>query len=256
MDVDGEDPRWNDVGAKWDALVGAEDDDETEGTLVSRSRVAGPYEGHSPTDDGIGWSEDAHGAEFERYKLKGTGTFKRASRIVEEVGPMGELADYTLTTVNGDAHVESSPSPEKETANGTDDAAKGAKEEADKASSPYTTIPPTSTLPSTPIPIPIPSHPHNGKPPGSGTSSSDGSLVDKPNVVAIVTQDLERGRNRALTPVQGNGRLRDVDLYVGLSLLHCLTDAVALARHCFCLANLCCSTRASRRDLQNAAGVN
>lgn len=185
--------------------------------MVNGSRVAAPHEGHSHTpvdDDGIGWTEDAHGAEFERYKLKfHTGTFKRASRIVEEVGPLGEFADYTLTTANGGARVESSPSAENPNPNGTDDVAKVTKE-AVKEPPPYTTIPQAATLPSTPtpIPIPIPSTPHNGNPPGSGTSSSCGSLVDKSSVVVtIAAQELERGRNRALTPVQGNGRGRDVD---------------------------------------------
>lgn len=165
-------------------------------------------EGHALVDDdGMGWAEDAHGAEFERYRLRGTTTFKRASRIVEEVGPMGELPDYVLTT----AQVESSSTPENATPNGTDDAAKVANE-ADKASLPYTTIPQTSTLSSS-IPIPVSSTPHNGNPPGSGTSSSDGSLVDKSGVVAVIAAlELDRGRNRALTPVQGNGLLRDQDL--------------------------------------------
>ncbi|KAF8124901.1 kinase-like domain-containing protein [Boletus edulis] len=176
--LDVEDARWNDVGARWDALVGTGDDDD------------------------VVWAGDAQGAEFERYKLT-TGMFKRASRIVEEVGPTGEVPDYTLTTENGGAHVESGPAAETTTANET--------KEVDKD----TTIPPTSTSLSipTPTPIPIPSNPHNGNPPGSGNNSSDGSLVDKSNVaVAIAVQELERGRNRALTPVQGNGRLRDADL--------------------------------------------
>ncbi|KAF8441736.1 kinase-like domain-containing protein [Boletus edulis BED1] len=197
--LDVEDARWNDVGARWDALVGTGDDDdvgETEGTMVNDNRVT---LAHPPVDhDGIVWAGDAQGAEFERYKLT-TGMFKRASRIVEEVGPTGEVPDYTLTTENGGAHVESGPTA---TANET--------KEVDKD----TTIPPTSTSLSipTPTPIPIPSNPHNGNPPGSGNNSSDGSLVDKSNVaVAIAVQELERGRNRALTPVQGNGRLRDAD---------------------------------------------
>ncbi|KAH0827309.1 kinase-like protein [Lanmaoa asiatica] len=216
LGVDGEDVRWNDVGAKWDALVGVGDDvaaDETDGTLVDCSRVAAAHEGRPPVDDdGLEWAEHAHGPEFERYKLRDTPTFKRASRIVEEVGPTGELPDYTLTTANG-AHVESSPSQENANVDGTDEAAK----EAEKESPSYTIIPQTSTLSSTTIPIPIPSTPQNGNAPGSGTSSSDGSMVDKSNVaVAIAAVELERGRNRALTPVQGNGRLRDADF---LSLL-------------------------------------
>lgn len=119
--VDGEDARWDDIGAKWDALVGAEHDidaGETEGTLVDGNRVGA---GHPRVDDdGIGWAEDAHGAQFERYRLKDASTFKRASRIAEEVGPMGELPDYTLTVANG-THIESSPSPENANATGTDE---------------------------------------------------------------------------------------------------------------------------------------
>lgn len=215
MDADGEDAQWNDVGARWDALVGPGDDadpSETADTLVNGSRTAAAHEGHpSVDDDGMGWAEDAHGAEFERYKLKNAVTFKRASRIVEEVGPMGELPDYTLTTANG-THVESSSRPESVKANGTDDVDKVPKE-ADKETPLYTTIPQTSTLFSTSISIPITSTPQNGNAPGSGTSSSDGSLVDKSSVVAATAVlELERGRKRALTPVQGNGRIRDADL--------------------------------------------
>ncbi|KAG6378341.1 kinase-like protein [Boletus reticuloceps] len=203
--LDVEDARWNDVGARWDALVSTGDDDdagETEGTMMNDNRVT---VAHLPVDhDGMVWAEDAQGAEFERYKLT-TGMFKRASRIVEEVGPTGEVPDYTLTTENGGAHVESGPTAETATVE---------TKEVDKESPLDTTIPPTSTSLSTPTPtpIPIPSNPHNGNPPGSGTNSSDGSLVDKSIVaVAIAVQELERGRNRALTPVQGNGRLRDAD---------------------------------------------
>lgn len=164
--VDGEDSRWNDVGARWDALVGAEGDidaGEIEKTLVNGSHVAAVRNGPTPVDDGIGWAEDAHGTEFERYKLKDAGTFRRASRIVEEVGPTGELPDYALPTTNGSAHVDPSAAAENVNANGTDGAAK---------------------------------------------------VANKSNVVVAITahQELERGRNRALTPVQGNGWLRDSDL--------------------------------------------
>ncbi|KAG8213542.1 kinase-like protein [Butyriboletus roseoflavus] len=226
LDVDGEEARWDDVGAKWDALVGAGDDAdacETMGKLVNGRRGPVAHEGHAPVDDdGVGWAEDAHGGEFERYRLRDTATFKRASRIVEEVGPTGELPDYALTIAH-DAHVESSSSPENTKTNGTDDVANVVKE-ADKEPPLYATIPQTSTLSSTSIPIPIPSTQHNGNAPGSGTSSSDGSLVDKSGVITVIAAlDLERGRNRALTPIQGNGRLRDLDF---LSLL--LPGEVAL----------------------------
>ncbi|KAF9219580.1 hypothetical protein BS17DRAFT_789022 [Gyrodon lividus] len=49
---------------------------------------------------------------------------------------------------------------------------------------------------------------------GSGTSSSDGSLADKAGAPpALAAMELNRGRNRALTPVQGNGLLRDADWF-------------------------------------------
>jgi 3-phosphoinositide dependent protein kinase-1 len=226
LDVDGEDARWVDVGAKWDALVGTEDLDagETDGTMVRPSRGVAVHEGHPPVDgEGIGWAEDAYGPEFERYKLKDTSTFKRASRISEEVGPMGELPDYTLTTANGSAHVESSPSTESANANEINGMAMVAKE-AVRESPLNTTIPPTSTLSSAYITIPTPSTPQSANAPGSGTSSSDGSLVDKSSVMAVISvQELERGRNRALTPVQGNGRLREANfsslLFLGEAIL-------------------------------------
>lgn len=241
LDVNGEDTRWNDVGAKWDALVGAGaevdgdvnvDAGESEGTLVngsSRSSAcagagtsAAVHEGRpSMDDDGIRWAEEAHGPAFERYKLR-AGRTKRTSRIVEEVGPSGELPDYTLAVANGnEAPVGSHPSLENGNGNTNADEAEGVAEdlgakEADKTASLHTTIPKTSTLSSTsipiPIPIPIPSTPSSGNAPGSGTSSSDGSLADKSVVDRIASLELERGRNTALTPVQGNGRLRDTDL--------------------------------------------
>ncbi|KAG9316178.1 kinase-like protein [Chiua virens] len=206
FDIDGEDTRWNDVGAKWDALVGADHDgdrDKMDHVLASSSRVTEAHEDRpSVDDDGIEWAEEAHGSAFEKYKLRNAAAVKRASRIVEEVGPMGELPDFVPTSTD-DSRVESSPSHEGANTNGSDSSAKIA--EVDK-------VPPTSPLSSATIPIPIPLAPHNGNPPGSGTSSSDGSMVDKSDVVqAIATLELERGRNRALTPVQGNERLRNTD---------------------------------------------
>lgn len=153
-------------------------------------------------DDGIEWAEDAHGPELERYKLRDTTTFRRTSRIMEEVGPTGELPDYAPG-----GQVESSPRLQNVNTNGDD---VSHVKEVDKESP---SIPQTSTLSKASIPIPIPSTPQNNNVPDSGTNSSVGSLVEKSVVAeAIAALELERGRNRVLTPVQGNGHLRDADL--------------------------------------------
>ncbi|KAF8837304.1 hypothetical protein BDN67DRAFT_208317 [Paxillus ammoniavirescens] len=170
-------------------------------------------------DDGIEWAEDAKGPGFERYRLRDVRPLKRTSRIVEEVGPMDEAADYTLEVASSTEGTSAASSQENtketdEVIKAPVDIVKEKTLENDGAEHDITTaINPGQTPPSIAIPIPIRPTPNN--PPGSGTSSSDGSLVDKTSVApAIVAMELNRGRNRALTPIQGNGLLRDADWYV------------------------------------------
>ncbi|KAF9233511.1 kinase-like protein [Melanogaster broomeanus] len=219
-DTEEEDGRWNDVGAKWDALADDVDGDGEgrEGTAVDGR---GPVEGKAGGDeggvrvdrDGLGWAEDAEGSEFERYRLRDAVPLKRASRIVEEeVGPTDEVTSFTLM-VDGstkDTNVTSSPgdTKEKDDKEAVDVGKEQASENDQTKDVSMTPLPSTSTSTSTPIPIPVP--PAANGVPGSGTNSSDGSLVDKTSAVpALPVMEPKRGRNRALTPVQGN--LREAD---------------------------------------------
>lgn len=102
---DGEDARWNDVSARWDALVGNGDAGESDGTMVDghrHSSIPWPVD----DDDGIAWQRMPMALEFEKYKLRDAGAFKRVSRILEEVGPIGELLDYTLAAAIANAPVD------------------------------------------------------------------------------------------------------------------------------------------------------
>jgi 3-phosphoinositide dependent protein kinase-1 len=170
-------------------------------------------------DDGIEWAEDAKGPAFERYRLRDVRPLKRTSRIVEEVGPMDEAADYTLEVASSTEGTSTASS--QENTKETDEVVKApvdviTEKTLENDQTKHDTATPTNpgqTPPS--IAIPIPTRPTPNNPPGSGTSSSDGSLADKTSVApAIVAMELNRGRNRALTPVQGNGLLRDADWYV------------------------------------------
>ncbi|KIK98559.1 hypothetical protein PAXRUDRAFT_823726 [Paxillus rubicundulus Ve08.2h10] len=225
-DTEGEDGTWEDVGLKWDALVGVADDvdadvDADEGTVVNGGQAvegkARANEGAQRVDDdGIEWAEDAKGPGFERYRLRDVRPFKRTSRIVEEVGPMDEVAAYTLEVASSTEDTSAVSSQENtkeadEVVKAPVDADKEQTLENDRTKPDTTTsINPGKTPPSIVIPISIRPTPNN--PPGSGASSSDGSLVDKTSVTpAIIAMELNRGRNPALTPVQGNGLLRDTD---------------------------------------------
>jgi 3-phosphoinositide dependent protein kinase-1 len=198
-----EEGRWDDVGEAWDRLVG-------ESVDVGVGSGSG---------DGIGWAEDGDGTEFQRYKAR--------HEYVEE-GPMGEIPDYLAWRARTDGRVMpglEEDVEETETVVGERD----------------TSLPPVETLPQV-RPEPEPEPPSETSPPpdinvpeivpilipgangaGSGSSSSSGSPVDR------VTSDLDvklridseaetslrpslsRGRNRAQTPVQGNGPSSDAD---------------------------------------------
>jgi 3-phosphoinositide dependent protein kinase-1 len=229
-DTEEDDGRWGDVGAKWDALVGEDGDidvDERGGTVVNGRE---PVEGKVRADeeavrvdrDGIGWAGDAEGSEFERYRLRGAYPLKRTSRIVEEVGPIDEVASYTLRVDESTEDTSQASSLGNTKENDEKEAVGMDKEQASEndqtkdatrtPSPPILTL--TSTSTSTPISIPL--LPILNNAPGSGTSSSDGSLVDKtvaalglPAALPAAAAEPKRGRNRALTPVQGN--LREAD---------------------------------------------
>lgn len=204
---------WEDVGATWDEMVEAEDED----------------------GDEISWASDGEG-QFQF----GAGNRPGGPPVIattnghshaEEVGPMGEIRPYAFPSsatpheqasqkdipphVNGSApqvtpHAQHAP---QNGANGVvrfagatiGDAETDIEEDRD-------TVPPNlDDLPDSvrtqPIDVPI-----RGKrdsiSTGSATSSSDGSPVEKLGV-ALEAVGLNRGRNRAQTPIQLNSRPDD-----------------------------------------------
>jgi 3-phosphoinositide dependent protein kinase-1 len=168
---------WEDVGSAWDDLVAGK--------------------GHS--SDEVGWASDGEGSEFQIAKHTGHGN----GLHVEEVGPLGENRRRCLLGTEN-RH----PVQESATITG-------------KSIETVTTGPIDSRTVG-------PESPSTGSP----SSSSEGSPVEKravqlestnhplpehsfPEIPAKLSQsqlDKERGRNRTMTPVQGNGYADDADL--------------------------------------------
>ncbi|OAX34954.1 kinase-like protein [Rhizopogon vinicolor AM-OR11-026] len=205
---DAEEGRWDDVGEAWDRLVG------------------GTVDVSAESGDGISWAQDGNGTEFQR--------FKAGHEYVDE-GPMGEIPDYlawrartgdgrgmpgleedveeTQTVVGErDASV-----PPPETPRSLPQAEPEPEPELEQTSE-FTPL--ADAIVPAIVPILIPGV--NGA--GSGSSSSSGSPVDRVTsdlaVKLRIDSDVEtnlrptslsRGRNRAQTPVQGNGPCSDAD---------------------------------------------
>lgn len=206
-EVEGE--KWNDLGEMWDRLVGGNADVGSSG----EGEVSG---------DGVGWAGDSEGTMLHSFK----------ARYVEE-GPMGENPDYlvwqsrtsegrmmpgleedleeTQTVVDEHEHntalpeIQTSPPPTQD----------GAEPLSPSEVSP---------LPTEIIPPIISVHVRRVNGTGSGSSSSDGSpIVDRvaadldikmrigSATEAKLEPSLSRGRNRAQTPVQGNGPCSNAD---------------------------------------------
>ncbi|KAJ8596394.1 kinase-like protein [Rhizopogon salebrosus TDB-379] len=190
--ADGEEEgRWDDVGEAWDRLVG------------------GNVDAGVGSEDGIGWAEDGDGTEFRRFKAR------HGHDYVEE-GPMGEIPDYLAWRSRRAMPGLEEDVEETQTVVGERD-----------GSLPPVEMPPLLPLPlagpepesvSDIIPILIPEA--NGA--ASVSSSSSGSPVDRvasdldkirigSEIETKLKPSLSRGRNRAQTPVQGNGPSSDAD---------------------------------------------
>ncbi|KAH7888305.1 kinase-like protein [Phlebopus sp. FC_14] len=132
--------------------------------------VGGPVQRIEEGDE-LGWALDGEGTEFERYKVENAQLLRG-----------GDDGTFERSEEVG-------PMGERPDYARTEEDAKTVIDEKQLLSVPIS-LPPNAT----------------GT--GSGTSSSDGSLVDKAGL-ALAAMELNRGRNRALTPVQGNGTRRD-----------------------------------------------
>jgi 3-phosphoinositide dependent protein kinase-1 len=166
---------WEDLGAAWDELVAGE--------------------GHSR--DEVGWASDGEGSEFQVVRQNGYGN----GLHTEEVGPLGEIRRLFPL---------------------------GRENEPPEQDSVTITRKSIDAVMAEPISVRIaPRSPSTGSP----SSSSEGSPVEKlvaqlesmnlplpdsfPDIPATPSDsqlDRERGRNQAMTPVQGNGPASDIDL--------------------------------------------
>jgi 3-phosphoinositide dependent protein kinase-1 len=148
--------------------------------------------------DGIRWADDAEGSAYKTRHAYGEGETSSYS-YSEEVGPIGEVR--TFETVPRRRIMEE----DMETVMGHDSPERGASA-AEEAN-----------------PIDVPSVPADT----GSTSSSDGSPVEKAGAT-LEAMKIDRGRNRAQTPVQGNGHLPEADWSVHLvrSIEFCLMTLV------------------------------
>ncbi|KAG1891566.1 kinase-like domain-containing protein [Suillus fuscotomentosus] len=172
-EVEGE--KWNDLGEMWDRLVGGHADVGSSGD----GEVSG---------DGVGWAEDSEGTMLHSFK----------TRYAEE-GPMGENPDY-LVWQSRTSEGRMMPGLEEdleETQTVVDE------HEHNTALPEIQTFPPPTQDGAEPL--------VNGT--GSGSSSSDGSPIMRIGSATEAKLDpsLSRGRNRAQTPVQGNGPCSNAD---------------------------------------------
>ncbi|KAK7692547.1 hypothetical protein QCA50_004177 [Cerrena zonata] len=211
---------WEDVGAQWDEMVDGEDGDgmswASDGEVVvgggSHVEEEGEIQMHDPFTNGF---------------VNGNGY------PPPEVGPLGETRPYHFPTLpepeSPQTPPESDPIPEvapessapappativaqpqpttgvRFSVSSPTQAEKEAEEDRD-------TVPPTLddvpvAVRTQPIDVP-PRGVRDSYSTGSTTSSSDGSPVEKLEA-ALEAAGLNRGRNRAQTPIQGNGPAKD-----------------------------------------------
>jgi 3-phosphoinositide dependent protein kinase-1 len=213
---EGEERQWDDVGEMWDRLV---DGNADVGSGSGEGEVSG---------DGVGWAMDSEGTMLHSFKTRHAG----GAKYTEE-GPMGEKPDY-LMWQSRTSEGRMMPGLEEDL---EETQTVIGEHEHDTALSDIQTSPPlipqagaeplspseASPTPTEIIPAPIAIHVPRMSGPGSGSSSSDGSPVE--GVVADLTvklrigsdaetklkPSLSRGRNRAQTPVQGNGPCSNAD---------------------------------------------
>ncbi|KAH9895025.1 kinase-like protein [Cubamyces lactineus] len=174
-------------------------------------------------DDEVSWASDGEGGEYNVGTAQPNG---HGSHPSVAVGPYGEKRTSTLPPLplanveeersgssDGVRFMEPSKAESPEPGSGDQDGGTAAGEEADE-------VPGLARSP----PIDVPRVPGPGShSTGSVTSSSDGSPVDK---LAAAMDEASRGRNRAQTPIQGNG-LCDPELWV----FHALHWAGSLSSH-------------------------
>lgn len=173
--LSGQDQNWEDVGASWDDI---EEDEE---------------------GDGIRWADDAVGPAYvikKGYGDKDTcseiGSYSHSEH--DEVGPMGEIPHYASRIRTGRVLEEDS-----ETITGHESPQSGTG---------------TSTAVDDFEPIYVPGIPNvETASAGSATSSSDGSPVEKLGA-ALEVMEVDRGRNRAQTPLQANVPPAESDWWV------------------------------------------
>ncbi|KZT65974.1 kinase-like protein [Daedalea quercina L-15889] len=186
--------RWDDVGASWDALMGDSD----------------------PEDD-ISWASDGEGQEL--FALQGAKA-PNGYAYYEDVGPMGELRPYAFppaagpntnnanppssTSVAPDAGKDEGPTvrfadvPKVGSVAAPVDSSKAP---ANGVSTPHD-VP--SVVKAQPIDVPAPKGAVvDSYSTGSATSSSDGSPIEQLGA-ALEAAGIDRGRNRAQTPIHGN----------------------------------------------------
>jgi 3-phosphoinositide dependent protein kinase-1 len=135
--------------------------------------------------DGIRWADDAEGQAYMIRHEYGQAEPSIHS-FSEEVGPMGELPTFGEAT----RRMAQLADEDSETVIGH--------------GSPEREIP---TVVGELGPIDVPNVPVDT---GSSTSSSEGSPIEKLGA-ALEAIRIDRGRNRAQTPVQGNGHIPEVD---------------------------------------------
>lgn len=206
--------QWDNVGEMWDRLVGGNADVSSGSGEVE---VAG---------DGIGWAGDGEGTMLHSFKPR------RAGGKYAEEGPMGETPDYLVWQSRTTCEGRTMPGLEEDleetqTVVGKHDAALP-ETQTSPLPIPQTAeepLPPSevSPAPTETIPPAISIYVPGMNASGSGSSSSDGSPVDGVtadlNVKMRIESDkeaklkpsLSRGRNRAQTPVQGNGPCSNAD---------------------------------------------
>ncbi|KAG2112420.1 kinase-like protein [Suillus clintonianus] len=209
--------QWDDVGEMWDRLVG-----ENADTGSGSGEVSG---------DGVGWAEDSEGTKLHSFKARHTGG------MYAEEGPMGEVPDYLLVLQSRASEGRVMPGLEEdleETETVIDEHEH--EHERDAGLPEIQTTPPipqaeteplspseVSPVPAAIVPVAISIHVPGANGTGSGSSSSDASPVDRvasdldvkmridSDVEAKLKPSLSRGRNRAQTPVQGNGPCSNAD---------------------------------------------
>ncbi|KAG2037006.1 kinase-like domain-containing protein [Suillus americanus] len=207
--------QWDDVGEMWDRLVGGNAD------VGSGSGEGGA------SGDGMGWAGDSEGTMLHSFKTR------HARGGHAEEGPMGEMPDYVVwqsrigegrvmpgleedleetETVLGE-HENDTALPDIQTSPSLVPQAGGGPLSPSEVSPVLSEIIPPA------ISIHVPRV--NGS--GSGSSSSDGSPVEgvaadltvklriDSDAEAKLKPSLSRGRNRAQTPVQGNGPCSNAD---------------------------------------------